>query len=355
MKILPSVAFSDFSGSAGNVTARKVGENTYLSTRTKHSKSKTPSQAEKRCRFSDTTRGYSLITEEQRLSWCTLASKLGTFTTSTGPTNMTGHNLFVAINSYRNICGKPQLDNAPSYLRPSEYIALNDLWLTPDRIIFTGIQQSVNPNDVLLIEMYPAQSPAETRCWNKTVIVAVKPYGDWGDIDITKEFLEKFGTPLKIGQLVFIKLCWLDSECGYLKWFTLISNNVRESSILHNSVYYPRAVVTTNNIVKNDFSLTENFDYEISPGSKVASNDITAKRIQGSSAGCEFEQSGLLSVFDFERTFQFARATEEYDYLIQCLEVLIQNNTTYKKINLSCRSGIFKPHFETFGTYYITK
>ena len=66
MKLLPSVAFNDFSGSAGNVTARKVGDKTYLSSRTKHSRKKTPCQAAMRCQFTDTVRGYSSITEEQR-------------------------------------------------------------------------------------------------------------------------------------------------------------------------------------------------------------------------------------------------------------------------------------------------
>jgi hypothetical protein len=73
MKLLPSIGFSDFSGSAGNVTARKSGAKTYLSTRTKHSRKKTTYQAATRCRFSDTVRGYAKISEDQRRGWISLA------------------------------------------------------------------------------------------------------------------------------------------------------------------------------------------------------------------------------------------------------------------------------------------
>lgn len=355
MKTRPSIAFDSFSGSAGNVTVRKVGDKTYLSSRVKHSKVKTPSQAHTRCRFSDTTRGYSKITEEQRRGWISLAQSLGTYSTSTGSVSMTGHNLFVAINSYRKICGKPQRDSAPDVLKPSHYIALDDLWLTPEHIVFTGLRQSSNPDNVLLFEMYPAASPAECRAWNKTVIVTVKPSTDWGDVDISREVISKFGKPLTIGQKVFIKVCWIDSECGYLKWYTMLGMEVREESQMHREDYVPRAAVTVNDLIDNEHSQAESFDYEMSPGSKLASNDITAKRTSGWSAGCEFQHTGLPNSFDFERSYQWGRATEEYGYFIQCIEVLIQNSNFYKRINLSSRAGIFRQHFETFGTYYVTR
>ena len=353
MKLRPSIAFNDFSGSAGNVTARKVGETTYLSTRTKHSRTKTPSQAETRCRFTDTTRGYSKITEEQRQGWISLASNLGTFATSSGYTSLTGHNLFVLVNSYRKICGNVQTEDAPAELIPSHYIAVDDLWLTPEHIVFTGLRPSANPNDVLLIEMYPAPSPAATRSWDKTVIVAMRPTSDWGDIDISEAYLKKFGCPLTLGQKVFMKICWIDSTCGYLKWFTMIAMPAQEPSIFHNAEYEPRAQITTEDVISDEYSAIDNYDYELSPGSKITSNDITARRLQGWSAGCTVQHKGLPPVFNFDRAYQMGRASDG-TYLIQCTEVLIQNRAYTKTIQLSNRAGIFKPQFETFGTYYVT-
>ncbi|MDP3451802.1 MAG: hypothetical protein Q8R90_02500 [Bacteroidales bacterium] len=355
MKILPSIAFNDFSGSAGNVTARKTGDNTYLSTRTKHSKKKTTYQAATRCRFADTTRGYSKVTEEERQGWISLAKNLGSYHTSTGKASITGHNLFVAINSYRKICGKPQTAIAPSHLRPSDYIRLDDWWLSPEYIVFTGLGERANKNEVLYVEMYPAQSPAENRCWDKTVLVAIIPTTDWGDIDLTKAFIEKFGSPLTIGQKVFIKICWIDSDCGYIKNYTLIVREAQEASLELNIPYKPRAKITIDQIeTTNEESLCEYFDYEMSPGSKITSNEITIRFLKELTTGCEFLHNGLLSVFEFERSYQYSRGTAEMNYEIHCTEVLIRNSFQ-KQINFSCRSGVLPDHFATFGTYYITE
>ena len=170
MKLLPSIGFSDFSGSAGNVTARKSGAKTYLSTRTKHSRKKTTYQAATRCRFSVTVRGYAKISEDQRRGWISLARGTGT--------NITGHNLYVAINTYRKICGKPQCADAPATLKPSDYINMNDdfdMWLSPERVFITGVIPSENPDDALLIEMYAAQSAGEASAWNLSLIHISEP------------------------------------------------------------------------------------------------------------------------------------------------------------------------------------
>ena len=62
MKLLPFHGLNDFSGSAGNVTARKTGDKTVLSTNQTFQE-ENASQATTRCRFSDTIRAYSRITK----------------------------------------------------------------------------------------------------------------------------------------------------------------------------------------------------------------------------------------------------------------------------------------------------
>ncbi|MEN6619971.1 MAG: hypothetical protein ABFD50_00250 [Smithella sp.] len=354
MKLLPSIGFTDFSGSAGNVTARKTGDKTYLSTRTKHSKKKTCYQAATRCRFTDTVRGYAGISEEQRQGWITLARNLGSYLTSSGRTSITGHNLFVAINTYRKICGKPQCAEAPSELRPSRYISYNDFWLSPEHILFTGLGQRENSNEVLHLEMYPAQSPAESRCWDRTVLVAICPTTDWGEIDITRAFIEKFGAPLTIGQLVFIKICWLDSECGYIRQYTQIAMPAQEASLVYNAPYMPRAQVTTDQIISISQEYEcEHFDYELSPGSKITSNDITADCSRTLTISWEFKHTILSDAFDCGLSYQYSRGTAENNYRVQCIEVLIQNKYD-NMVNLSYSSGTISMHFETFGTYHVT-
>lgn len=354
MKILPSVAFNDFSGSAGQVTARKVGDKTYLSTRTKHSRKTTPSQASIRCRFGNTNIGYSKLTEGQRLGWSYLASSLGEYATSTGNTTITGHNLFVSINTFRSICGKPITRSAPAQLLPSRYINVGDIWLTPEHVIFANVALIEGTDDVVLFEMFAAKSPAETNAWDKTSIVAVVASTDWGEVDLTKAYLEKFGIPIKIGQRIYIKVCKLNSECGYVKWFSLHAYFASERSTLHQRLYIPRAKIKMEmiNPITQNYECDE-IDYEISPGPKITSNNITVRSLQDFLVTCDFLHNGLTDAFDFERSYQYSRSPAERNYFIQCMEVKVYNNST-KKISLYCFAGVYTKHFETFGTYFIT-
>ena len=211
MKLLPSIAFNDFSGSAGNVTARKTGDKTVLSTRTKHSRKKTPPQATTRCRFSDTIRAYSRITEDQRQGWVLLARVFGIYYSPYGYTVISAPNLFVMANTYRKMCGRPLLADAPFEMIRSRQVAYDDLWLDPEHILLTKVEQSADPDEVLYVEMSPVFSPGVSECSNKTVFLKACSTTDWGDVDLTEAYLKRFGTPLKLGQKVIIKMCWLNA------------------------------------------------------------------------------------------------------------------------------------------------
>lgn len=350
MKILPSIAFNDFSGSAGNVTARKVGDNTYLSTRTKHSKKKTTYQATTRCQFADTVRGYSKITEEQRQGWISLAKNLGTYHTSTGKNSITGHNLFVAINSYRKICGKPQTAVAPTELKPSGYVKFDDFWLSPEHIVFTGLGERENKNEVLYIEMYPAQSPAENRCWDKTVLVAICPTTDWGDIDLTSAFLEKFSAPLTIGQKVFIKICWLDSECGYIRNYSLIAMAARETSIERNVPYFPRAKITTDQINNNNETyLIDHYDVELSSWPKINSNEIVISHEDANLSFFEFGVDEQTNLKDSGFTLQYARDANSYHICLTECNIQTKYDSRISFHNRTFHTFLERTEF--FGTY----
>ncbi|MDD4437398.1 MAG: hypothetical protein PHS04_05110, partial [Tissierellia bacterium] len=216
MKLLPSIAFNDFSGSAGNVTARKTGDKTVLSTRTKHSRKKTPPQATTRCRFSDTIRAYSRITEDQRQGWVLLARVFGIYYSPYGYTVISAPNLFVMANTYRKMCGRPLLADAPFEMIRSRQVAYDDLWLDPEHILLTKVEQSADPDEVLYVEMSPAFSPGVSECANKTVFLKACSTTDWGDVDLTEAYLKRFGTPLKFGQKVILRMCWLNAECGFV-------------------------------------------------------------------------------------------------------------------------------------------
>jgi hypothetical protein len=231
MKLLPSIGFSDFSALPACHRRKVALKHTFHTDKTSRKKTSIRRQ---RVAVFDTVRGYAKISEDQRRGWISLAGRLGTYSSSSGNTSITGHNLYVAINTYRKICGKPQCADAPATLKPSDYINMNDdfdMWLSPERVFITGVIPSENPDDALLIEMYAAQSAGEASAWNKTVIAAVLQETDWGDVDLTQAFLKKFITPLTLGQMIYIKMCWIDAECGYVKRFTRFYMGARETSL----------------------------------------------------------------------------------------------------------------------------
>lgn len=99
MKALPSIAFNEFKGSAGDVTARVSKGRQVLSARSMHSSSKTPAQAVSRNRLAKISRSYKKLTDEQMKAWAVLAEKMKGISTFGQAAELTPHNAFVRINS----------------------------------------------------------------------------------------------------------------------------------------------------------------------------------------------------------------------------------------------------------------
>ena len=73
MKALPSIAFNEFKGTAGDVTARKTGGRTVLNGRAQHSHIKTPKQSVHRASFGYITKQFKQLTAQQQIAWQKLA------------------------------------------------------------------------------------------------------------------------------------------------------------------------------------------------------------------------------------------------------------------------------------------
>ena len=164
MKALPSIAFNEFKGSAGDVTARVSKGRQVLSARSMHSSSKTPAQAVSRNRLAKISRSYKKLSDEQMKAWAVLAEKMKGISTFGSPAELTPHNAFVRINSNLQMVGEPLMTDAPAYMNDVPEVLYDDLWISPEMIIFTGLQQ---PSDshVLVFKMSPALSPGVSSGW----------------------------------------------------------------------------------------------------------------------------------------------------------------------------------------------
>ena len=270
MKALPSIAFNEFKGSAGDVTARVSKGRQVLSARSMHSSSKTPAQAVSRNRLAKISRSYKKLSDEQMKAWAVLAEKMKGISTFGQAAELTPHNAFVRINSNRAMVGMPTLEDAPVYKADVPEVIYDDLWISPDMIVFAGLEV---PSDTyrLVVKMSPAQSPGTSSGWSKTVIVAPGIVDDWGEADITKLFTETIGVAPQEGLKYYLECWWLDTETGFTGESMWVSAICKEGSTAYNELYVSRARITQDDVTED--SSGEGLDFELSPGSAICSAD----------------------------------------------------------------------------------
>ena len=310
MKALPSIAFNEFKGSAGDVTARVSKGRQVLSARSMHSSSKTPAQAVSRNRLAKISRSYKKLTDEQMKAWAVLAEKMKGISTFGQAAELTPHNAFVRINSNRAMVGMPTLEDAPVYKADVPEVIYDDLWISPDMIVFTGLEV---PSDTyrLVVKMSPAQSPGTSSGWSKTVIVAPGIVDDWGEADITKLFTETIGVAPQEGLKYYLECWWLDTETGFTGESMWVSAICKEGSTAYNELYVSRARITQDDVTED--SSGEGLDFELSPGSAICSADAILYG-DNNVASTTFVLKKAPKNFIEGKAMVLARGTAEGDY-----------------------------------------
>ena len=306
----PSIAFNDFSGTAKDVTARSVNGRNILSVRAQQSKIVTPAQAVSRNKLSKISRAYKQLSDSQMTAWGTLASHLKGISTFGSPAELTPHNAFVRINSNRAMVGMPLLTEAPVYKADVPEVLYEDLWISPDMIVFTDLEV---PSDTyrLVVKMSPAQSPGTSSGWSKTVIVAPGIVDDWGEANITKLFTETIGVAPQAGMKYYLECWWLDTETGFTGESMWISAICKEGSTAYNEAYVPRARFTQDDVTEESYG--EGLDFELSPGSAICSVDAFLYGENGVACSTFFLAKEPKNFIE-GKTMVLARGTAENDY-----------------------------------------
>ena len=79
---------------------------------------------------------------------------------------MTAHNAFVRINTNLQMVGEQMLTDAPLYTADVPEVLYEDLWISPDMIVFTDLEQP-SESHVLVFKMTPAPSPGVSSGWDQ--------------------------------------------------------------------------------------------------------------------------------------------------------------------------------------------
>ncbi len=355
MKVTPSIAFSDFSGTAKDVTARKVGGRTVLNSRATHSHIKTPKQSARRARFSYITKQYKTLTEEQLKAWSSLAAVHKEKALTGNGVPLTAHNLFVCLNTNRSLLGVPMTKDAPENVHGSSYIGYDDIWVTTDRIMIVGLTDPPTPTSRLVVKMASSASGGRANSkWGQTVIVGSFNDTDWGDVDVTSVYASEFGVPIVVGHTYYFEMYWIDENSGYISQITRVAAEATEGESMHGAEYVSRSRMSIADVVQDESAETFALDYELSPGSKMVSNDIvTERKTYTYVAGVDISlRKGLPEEMDGCLTYQWGRATSDFSKPYSMMLMGVMPELSYdRSLSISERGGNWCYKFETFGTY----
>ena len=335
------------------MTARSVNGRNVLSVRAQQSKIVTPAQAVSRNKLSKISRAYKQLSDSQMSAWGSLASHLKGISTFGSPAELTPHNAFVRINSNRAMVGMPLLTEAPVYKADVPEVIYEDLWISPDMIIFTGLEVP-SESYRLVVKMSPALSPGTSNGWSKTVIIAPGVNPDWGDADITKLYSDTIGFAPEEGQKYYLECWWLDVNTGFTGESMAISAVCKEGSTAYNTEYVPRVMITQNQVVPtNETAVVEDFKFELSPGSILAAasgkfNDMIPcaylyLKVDNPPKDIVTDHHCFLA-----RTFPGTRMNTKYH--VQFRDFYPSFRYQDKQLSISQRAGGSGDGFEVFGT-----
>ena len=345
----PSIAFNDFAGTAKDVTARNVHGRNILSSRAQHSKIVTPAQAVSRNRLSKISRTFRQLSDSQINQWEVLAGHMKGISTFGKAAELTAHNAFIRINTNLQMVGEPMLADAPLYIADVPEVLYEDLWISPDMIVFTGLEQP-SESHVLVFKMTPALSPGVSSGWGQTVIITPGMAPDWGDADVTALYTSVMGVAPEAGKKYFCEFYWLDKKTGFTGESMAISAVCKEGSTAYNTEYSPRARVTMNEVAESQGF--EKLDFELSHGSTVLSVDAFYSNNTGVSSGEFILKKPIPNLPNLE-AWVLGRCSnpDREDYLKPCLFVTwIQTWRGETEGTFAYRGGQYENEYvEVFG------
>ena len=355
MKALPSIAFSEFTGSAGDVTARSVGGRTLLNHKAYQSKVKTPSQAVSRNTLSKVSRAYKQLTDSQMKAWGALAQHLKGVSVFGKTAELTAHNAFVRLNCNRQLAGLPMLEDAPEYRKDIPVVRQSGIWVTDKRIIITELQ---NPKSefLLAVKMSVGQKQSISSGWSKMVLVSPGMEDDWGDAPLTQLYNERLGVMPSVGEKVFVELCWLDPNSG-IEGSTerAVCNCITDEEAKEQGLT-ERLILTNEN-----FRYNQGFDalkVEITGGNAILSTDMPTHYGAGSGSSAIFEYSKIPEELVEGKAYILGRALNASDkYRPQTVRMQVTLNGEYNsRLSGDGMGGYYKSPCDFFGTgIYIRK
>lgn len=351
MKALPSIAYDSFSGTAKDVTARRVGGRTILSVRATQSALVTPAQAVSRNRLSLISRSFRQLSDEEMARWAQLAEQYNASSSIGKGAVFTAHNIFVRLNSNLVMVGSAQRTSAPIGLDDVPGVRIGAMYVNSNGVIIENVDEP--DSDLrLVVKMSAAQSVGVSNAWSKTVIVSSEQETDWGELDLTDAFADVLGVDVEDGKKYFVELYWIDSVTGFsgqVLQFSGIagSNPIYGSASGENS----RALVRVKHLEnQTDRTYFENFEYELSRGSVIGSvKGIYGWRGSRTNAYVEMDPT-VAARFEEQRGYALVRSNRNTSWSINILAIEITDYNDTKRLMVTPTSSQNAYGYDCFDT-----
>ncbi len=264
MIALPSIAFGGFSGSAKGVTARYQDGRSILSLKAYPTGEATITQLARRTSLKKITKSWATLTDVQRSDWDRLAEHVSGASIFGQKAKLSGINLYVRLNSNRQMAGETLLSSAPESTVAVPNVEYSQIAVSPALVAISGIRHQASPYK-LVVKMSAGQSVGISNGWSKTVIITPGIEDDWGEADVTTLYLKTIGVEPVPGQKVFVESYWMDTSTGFA------GQPVQDSAIVTGEAPHGRRVrVTMDNVDTTKECNVSTFDMDFSTGAPVA-------------------------------------------------------------------------------------
>ena len=288
-------------------------------------------------------------------AWAVLSEHLKCISTFGKPAEMTAHNAFVRINSNRALVGMPLLVDAPSYLSDIPTPVFDDSWVTPERLIFIGMDQPKSSYR-LVLRMGAAQSNGVSSGWGNLVIVSPELIPDRGDVNALELYCSKFGLTPEYGKKYFIEAYWLDSETGFTGDAVRVSATCDDLSQIHRQPYTPRPTFSSDQVGGSESM--PSFNIEMEGGSGIFAVNVDYKGKNGTASADILLDKLPENIPQFDSYVigrAFYNADRDYCYVPQTFAVWTRQTSYDANLTFAHRGGHYSKPCDIFGSGILIK
>ncbi|MGM9762799.1 MAG: hypothetical protein ACI3ZQ_02105 [Candidatus Cryptobacteroides sp.] len=347
MIALPSIAFGGFSGSAKGVTARFVGGRSILSVRSYPTGGSSNAQVVRRASMSRITKSFKSLSDAQIEEWRKLAESASGRSVFGKRAKLSAINLFVRLNVNRVMAGEGLLFDAPASLDGVPGVSYASLFITPSKVVFSGIAHQGLPYK-MVVKMSSPQSAGVSSGWSRTVIISSEVEDDWGEADVTTLYLKTLSVAPVIGQKVFVESYWMDTQTGCAGVVFRDSVIVMSSDEAKQAGLQNRKRVTLEDTVPESSHVSA-FNLDFSTGAPVVNHEAV---LLGHSnvASSEIVLEEMLDKETLGTSFCVGRgAGEDGNIKPQSYIVYMNNYSNVTKLTYAHRGGDYVKPTEVFG------